>query len=850
MKYLFLVLLTAVIYFILGLCGQLLKIPPSNAGALWPSAGVALATLLLINNRLWPGIFLGNFGISAWTWSEQSSYLEICIFTGIGATLAAVVGSALIKRFVGFPNTLVDDKDIILFNFLGGPLACLIPPTIGISVLYLTGVVSHSEISSNWISWWVADTIGVLVFTPLMLIAFAKPRDIWRKRTVSVGLPLIFTFSLVVILFFYVRQLEQQQHFGQFKEQSTTLAQAFKNRIENDLHALNSVKNIFSGTRNVEQDEFLLFTLQVLSIYHEINTVSWISYAEDGTSRLTFSSVLNFDVDNTGIRQRLPIDLSQIAEQPEQNLLPEYLFIDNGLITIVTPVFKQTENKRYLLGALLTTISLPELINRAFASLNTLESFLNINFFDDSLQKYKNVYTSLTGNRINFSTEYAISLANKNWLLNFYHDSLQENSRIDWPIWWVLISGLILTSLLGIGLLILTGRHFKTESIVEIRTADLLLAKNIAETANNAKNQFLANISHELRTPLNGILGFCQLLQMRPTLNAEDKKQISIIKECSDNLLTLITEILDISAIESNKITINNKRFNFKQLLGGVAEIFYLQANAKGIDLIIRGQHAPHYFNGDKKRIRQIMINLLSNAIKYTDMGSVTVCAELQEQNLIFSVSDTGCGIAENDIASIFAPFVQINNGNYMREGVGLGLAITQELINFMNGKLTVESKLGIGSQFTAVIPLAVNPTPGANLHLNRRKNTDNRPAPRILIADDNEINLLLLDNLLRHHGVIPDSACNGKQALELIDANHYDVALIDINMPIISGIELVKIIRQRQLKLTMAAISAYADDSKISAALNAGFDYYLTKPIEDPQLSDLLIKTSPQFFS
>lgn len=235
-------------YFTFGLLGLSLAVPPSNAGAVWPPAAISLAAVLLLGKRIWPGIFIGNFCLSAWAFGFYNAPIIVYLATGCGATLNALVGSSLIHRLVGFPNKLIEDKAFFSCLLLGGLVSCLLPATIGLTSMALTGIISTEEIPVNWFSWWVGDTIGVLVFTPLILILFGKPRKLWRQRTMSVGVPLALSFLMVVFFFFYASKLEQEKLQQVFNNLYVSLAQAIVNRIHNHIHIVNSLKSFFSGS--------------------------------------------------------------------------------------------------------------------------------------------------------------------------------------------------------------------------------------------------------------------------------------------------------------------------------------------------------------------------------------------------------------------------------------------------------------------------------------------------------------------------------------------------------------------------------------------------------------------------
>jgi PAS domain S-box-containing protein len=386
------------------------------------------------------------------------------------------------------------------------------------------------------------------------------------------------------------------------------------------------------------------------------------------------------------------------------------------------------------------------------------------------------------------------------------------------------------------------------ESIELNQKLELLeLQKEAAQAASEAKSLFLANMSHEIRTPMNAIIGMSELLLSGKKLDDDQLHYVQNIHTSATFLMDIINDILDYSKIQAGKLSLVPGHYDFHLVIDNIESMIHFLAGNKGIDfnLVTKGE-IPKYLYGDDIRLRQALLNILNNAVKFTDKGQVVLTISVTDAYIFFDISDTGIGIRQEDIPLLFDAFTQTDmQKNRSKEGTGLGLAISKSVIEMMDGIIAVESEYGQGTIFHITIPKVL----GEETLVNRAGENDFRiyaPDAKILVVDDNSVNLNVACGLLKLCKIAADTAMYGLQAIEAINKNQYDIVFMDHMMPGMDGVEATKIIRETNKNVIIIALTANAVAGAKEEFFAAGMNDWLTKPINKALFFKVLEKWIP----
>ncbi|CAN2048158.1 two-component system, sensor histidine kinase and response regulator [Candidatus Magnetomoraceae bacterium gMMP-1] len=374
------------------------------------------------------------------------------------------------------------------------------------------------------------------------------------------------------------------------------------------------------------------------------------------------------------------------------------------------------------------------------------------------------------------------------------------------------------------------------------------------QNANKAKSEFLANMSHDIRTPMNGIIGITDML-FRTPLNEKQKKYLTTINDSANALLEIINDILDISKIEAGMLILKNISFNLFNMIENQAQLLTASAMNKDIEIIVNyPSEAPKIVIGDPTRVRQVLVNLMGNAIKFTEKGHVIVSVDYNDVNeFIITIEDTGIGIPEDKIENIFEKFSQADSSTTRQyNGTGLGLTISKKLIEKIGGSIGVTSQVDKGSKFYFTLPLKLGTEESISSDSEQiiYENDTIKFSAKILLVEDNEVNLIVAVDMLELMGCMVEIANNGKQAIEKIETNYYDLVFMDCQMPVMDGYEAARTIRSLEKSekinakhIPIIAMTANTMQGDREKCIEAGMDDHIAKPVHYEIIEAMLLK-------
>jgi signal transduction histidine kinase len=674
---------------------------------------------------------------------------------GAGSALQVLVGGWLFQRLLTDQKFIDSPYDIFKFALLISPLSCLVGATVGVLTLYQSGAVSLDSMSFNWLTWWVGDTLGAMLFTPLILTLVSTKKWLSIRRKLLSLVPTTIIFSAILALFFSSVEIYRQKQIDQLTEVASRLHLGIEQRFIDSANKLRAYSAFFEASDFVSAVDFDAFSSSVVADDPIFQAVGWtpivphqrrakveasvrargypdFTFTESSANglvpaaeRATYYPVLYiypFEPNKSAFGLNLGADPSRLAaldrafdEQRSIATAPIDLVqeLDKKVgFILYLPVFlaqqasplSLAENR--LAGYVSGVFRIPTVLEIAKHEAGSIGIGIDIKDVTDKQRPVPMEVSDLLALPGFAPVIHTFELGQRHYQLTFFMSENYGADAKDWSSWIILTGGFLIAALFNSVVLMLTTTSQNIRNEVARKTEDLLSATNAAVEANDAKTNFLANMSHEFRTPLNAIIGLNELC-LRTPLTSLQTDYLSKAQLASTTLLALINNTLDYAKIESGMLELENADFSLIAIVEKTHAIFSMQALQKGLTFAVTvPARMPSVLVGDALRVEQVLLNLCSNAFKFTEQGGISLALVIRSQTdtsiaLELRVSDTGIGISSAQQTNLFDSFRQADASTARQYGgTGLGLAISRRFVDLMGGGIEVHSELGHGSQF------------------------------------------------------------------------------------------------------------------------------------------------------
>lgn len=870
---------------------------------IWLPAGIALVGCYIWWLKFIPAVFIASV-VFNYSVHPVDSFNQLLVGHGLemmliatGATLQAVVGSALLRYWLGNPLNLASNKKILYLILVVGILVNLISSSIGIYALSsFNPDYSQENYWINFLYWWIGDSIGVLLATPVLfsLINFSNTEHQQKKSRILILSSASFLFITVLVLTELFIDFAHATEEKSTKREIKSIENGLYRELNNSMAQLQNLASFIQNSQEIDRVAFTKFVNKLIVNQPTISGMSWnpiikqINKQENeaelekiygrkilirgspllATDPIVYVRLIAPEKNNqkaigfnvySNQKRKVTLKAAEFSFQPKATPIIQLVQLESKApaYLLFFPVFdKNKEIMGYATGVFLAESMIH----------NALGSEGNKRFDYELYEHNRKVWFSSNNNSPLLRTDNSaenlqFKLAGQVW--DLYLKENEEFSLLQQSQSYLLLFTLefVIVAFIMLLILMMNSRQIELNALVEKRTELLKVMVKKSKDSNLAKSRFLANMSHEIRTPMNAVIGFSSLARL-----SDDKDVIQgyldKIAVSSELLLNIVNDILDISKVEANKLNLSLESFDIVDTCLKINALFKTQAEEKGLTWdLINNIPSALYFKGDQIRFEQVLVNLCSNALKFTKHGAILITLDVIKINnlinkIVVRVKDSGIGISEDDQKKLFSAFTQADD-SMSREfgGTGLGLALSKEISHLMRGDISIESKEGEGAEFIFQCEMETSkdiPISAQNIEvkdlvanvLNTSKEVTEKRAVkdlRILVAEDNEINQLVIEALLKILGIKPVMVDNGLKAMERIQQEEFDVILMDCQMPVLDGYKATEQIRQIEgfKEFPIFALTADVTEEGKRKAKEVGFTGHLSKPI----LTDKLLK-------